>query len=173
MRTALLKQALKMKILAIEQKHFPVVAAIYAEGIATGTATFETNIPSWEAWDRSHLPFGRIAALENDTILGWAALSPVSSRCVYGGVAEVSVYVSAQARGKGVGKFLLQNLIRSSEENHIWTLQSGVFRENKASIALHEKCDFRIIGYKERIGQLQGVWYDNVLLERRSRVVGL
>lgn len=161
-----------MNLIPITQENFPSVAHIYQEGIMTGVATFETSVPSWEDWDRSHLNFGRLCIQHDDKILGWAALSPVSSRCVYGGVAEVSVYVSADARGKGVGKTLLNALISASENNGIWTLQSGIFPENKASIALHEKCGFRIIGYRERIGQLHGRWHDNVILERRSKTVG-
>ncbi len=162
-----------MELVSIQKENYTEVAAIYAQGIATGVATFETTIPDWPHWDKSHLPFGRIAAISDQLMQGWAALSPVSSRCVYGGVAEVSVYIAENARGKGVGKFLLQALINESENNNIWTLQAGVFRENKASIALHEKCGFRIIGYKEKIGQLNGIWLDNVLLERRSTVVGI
>src|SRR5690606_13557469 len=120
-----------------------------------------------------HLPFGRIIALENNNYLGWAALSPVSSRCVYGGVAEVSVYVSESARGKGVGEFLLKNLIEISEANNIWTLQSGIVRDNVTSHKIHIKFGFREIGYKEKVGQLLGVWKDNVLLERRSKIIGV
>ena len=162
-----------MDLINISEENFPEVAKIYDEGLLTGTATFETTIPSWSKWDSGHLAFGRIMALEENNYLGWAALSPVSSRCVYGGVAEVSVYVSETARGKGVGEFLLKNLIEISEANNIWTLQSGIFRDNTASHKLHIKCGFREIGYKERVGQLRGVWKDNVLLERRSKVVGV
>ncbi|PHR15214.1 MAG: N-acetyltransferase [Aequorivita sp.] len=162
-----------MKLSEISEKNYPEVARIYGEGLQTGTATFETTIPSWEKWDTGHLSFGRILAVEEDSPLGWAALSPVSSRCVYGGVAEVSVYVSDSARGKGVGEFLLKKLIEISEANNIWTLQSGIFRENIASHKLHLKCGFREVGYKEKVGQLHGVWKDNVLLERRSKIVGI
>ncbi len=162
-----------MKLIEILEENFPEVARIYGEGLATGTATFETTIPSWEKWDNGHLPFARIIAVENNEYLGWASLSAVSSRCVYGGVAEVSVYVSEAARGKGVGEFLLKNLIEISEANNIWTLQSGIFRDNIASHKLHIKCGFREIGYKEKVGQLRGVWKDNVLLERRSKIVGI
>ncbi|HNP16882.1 MAG TPA: N-acetyltransferase family protein [Fulvivirga sp.] len=162
-----------MELVSIQEDNYKEVAAIYAQGITTGMATFETTIPDWPHWDKSHLPFGRIAAKSNQIMQGWAALSPVSSRCVYGGVAEVSIYIAENARGKGVGKLLLQALINESEANNIWTLQAGVFRENKTSIALHEKCGFRIIGYKEKIGQLNGIWLDNILLERRSTVVGI
>ena len=161
-----------MNLIHISEQNFPEVAKIYGEGLLTGTATFETTIPTWEKWDSGHLPFGRILAVEDNNYLGWASLSPVSSRCVYGGVAEVSVYVSEKARGKGVGEFLLKNLIEISEANNIWTLQSGIFRENLASHKLHMKCGFREIGYKEIVGQLRGVWKDNVLLVRRSKIVG-
>ncbi|MDN3725452.1 N-acetyltransferase family protein [Aequorivita sp. SDUM287046] len=165
--------AVNMNLINISEENYPEVSRIYEEGLQTGTATFETVIPNWEKWDAGHLPFGRIMAMENKTHLGWAALSPVSSRCVYGGVAEVSVYVSDGARGKGVGEFLLKNLIAMSEANNIWTLQSGIFRDNLASHKLHLKCGFREIGYKEKVGQLHGVWKDNVLLERRSKIVGI
>lgn len=168
------QDAAKMKWDTITEDNFSNVAEIYNEGIATGMATFETTIPSWETWDQSHLPYGRISVLdENGQMLGWAALSPVSSRCVYGGVAEVSVYVADVARGQGIGSLLLKTLISESEKNNIWTLQSGIFRENEASIALHQKCGFRLIGYKEKIGKLHGVWKDNVLMERRSKTIGI
>ena len=162
-----------MNLIEISEENYPEVARIYGEGLQTGTATFETTIPSWEKWDSGHLPFGRIIAVEDNNYLGWAALSPVSSRCVYGGVAEVSVYVAETARGKGAGAFLLKNLIEISEANNIWTLQSGIFRDNVASHKLHIKCGFREVGYKEKVGQLNGVWKDNLLLERRSKVVGI
>ncbi len=162
-----------MNLIEISEENYPEVARIYGEGLQTGTATFETTISSWEKWDAGHLPFGRIIAVEDNNYLGWAALSPVSSRCVYGGVAEVSVYVAETARGKGAGAFLLKNLIEISEVNNIWTLQSGIFRDNVASHKLHIKCGFREVGYKEKVGQLKGVWKDNVLLERRSKVVGI
>lgn len=158
---------------AINYSHWPEVSRIYEEGIATGMATFEKEIPSWEAWDANHLKSCRIIARNNEEVVGWAALSPVSSRCVYGGVAEVSVYVAANARGKGIGKILMNRLITESESEGFWTLQAGIFPENKNSIRLHEKSGFRIIGFRERIGQLDGVWKDNVLLERRSSKIGL
>ncbi len=162
-----------MIVIEISEENYPEVARIYDEGLKTGTATFETTIPTWEKWDTGHLSFGRIMAVDENNYLGWAALSPVSSRCVYGGVAEVSVYISESARGKGVGEFLLKNLIEISEANNIWTLQSGIFRDNMASHKLHIKCGFREIGFKERVGQLKGIWKDNVLLERRSKIVGI
>lgn len=148
------------------------VEAIYREGIATGLATFETETPSWEAWDVAHRPDCRLVARQDGHVVGWAALSPVSGRCVYGGVAEVSIYVAAAARGQGIGKALLDALIAASETTGIWTLQAGIFPENTASLALHRACGFRTVGIRERIGQLHGVWKDVVLLERRSAIVG-
>jgi phosphinothricin acetyltransferase len=148
------------------------VRRIYAEGIATGNATFETEPPTWEAWDRSHRPGSRLAARSGGRIVGWAALSKVSERCAYGGVAEVSVYVAADARGRGVGRRLLEELVRSSEEAGVWTLQAGIFPENTASIALHERCGFRLVGVREKLGRLRGAWRDVAQLERRSRRVG-
>ncbi len=149
------------------------VKQTYEEGIATGNATFQTSAPEWDVWNSSHLAHSRVVAKEGDNILGWAALTPVSGRCVYAGVAEVSVYVSSTARGKGLGKQLLQILIEESEANNIWTLQAGIFPENIPSIKIHEDCGFRIIGKRERIGKMNGVWRDTVLLERRSKTVGV
>jgi L-amino acid N-acyltransferase YncA len=157
----------------LKPEDWPTVRAIYEEGIATGNATFETQVPVWEDWDASHLRDCRLVARRGGHIVGWGALSPVSGRCVYAGVAEVSVYVAAAARGQGIGKRLLQALIEVSERQGIWTLQAGVFPENEASIALHESCGFREVGARARIGQLRGVWRDVVLLERRSEVVGV
>ncbi len=151
---------------------WPEVARIYEEGIATGLATFETSVPDWTSWDQAHMQSCRLVATEDSSLAGWAALSPVSSRCVYGGVAEVSIYISAEARGKGLGLKLLRALIGESEKAGIWTLQSGIFPENTASIKLHEKGGFRRIGYRERIGCLHGIWKDNVLFERRSPSIG-
>lgn len=148
------------------------VAQIYAEGIATGDATFEKSIPAYQAWDKAHLPSCRWVAVENDRILGWAALSPVSSRYVYRGVAEVSIYVGTAYTGKGVGTTLMHSLIASSENEGYWTLQSGIFPENEGSIALHRKAGFRYIGIRKKIGQLEGIWKDNLLFERRSKIVG-
>ena len=149
------------------------VSRIYAEGIATGIATFETEVPSYEAWDSAHLPYCRFISCEEGKITGWAALSPVSGRCVYGGVAEVSIYVEQNARGQGVGLRLLKHLITASEKRGLWTLQSGIFPENHASIRLHENAGFRRLGYREKIGKRDGVWIDNVLFERRSSVAGI
>lgn len=157
----------------LQPPDWPEVRAIYVEGIETGTATFETDVPDWDEWDRSHLPHSRIVArAEGGEITGWAALSPVSDRCAYGGVAEVSVYVGASGRGRGLGQALLDALIRESEAAGVWTLQAGMFAENAASIALHEKCGFRLVGVRERLGALHGAWHDVVLMERRSPTVG-
>jgi phosphinothricin acetyltransferase len=154
-------------------EHWEEVADIYKQGIATGMATFERNVPSWESWDGNHMKECRSIVKKADKVIGWAALSNVSSRCVYGGVAEVSVYVATANRGQGIGEILLRNLIDQSEKTGIWTLQSGIFPENTGSIDLHAKAGFRKIGYREKIGQLEGVWKDNILMERRSKKVGL
>ena len=149
------------------------VRAIYREGIATGHATFKERVPSWEAWDDSHLGTCRLVARDNATVIGWAALSPVSERCVYEGVAETSVYVSTVARGRGVGRELVLALIAASEAAGIWTLQAGIFPENATSLALHRACGFREVGRRDRIGKMGDVWRDTILLERRSAVVGV
>ena len=162
-----------MQVRAMTPSDWEDVARIYAEGMATGYATFEQEVPSWESWDNNHLETCRLVAMENDHLLGWAALSPVSSRCVYGGVAEVSVYVGSEARGRGVGRALMQQLISESEAAGLWTLQSGIFPENIASIILHEHVGFRKIGVRERVGKLHDEWKDNVLFERRSKNVGI
>ncbi|RZL16813.1 MAG: N-acetyltransferase family protein [Hymenobacter sp.] len=163
-----------MKLHPLTAAHWPAVRAIYEQGIATGNATFETQAPEWEAWDRAHLAHSRLVAVdEAGTVLGWAALSPVSSRCVYGGVAELSIYIAAEARGQGVGRQLLESLIADSETHGIWTLQAGTFEENTASIALHTQAGFRLIGHRERIGQHHGMWRNTVQLERRSPTVGV
>lgn len=152
---------------------WPEVHRIYSEGISTGYATFELSAPSQADWDNAHIPGCRFVAESSDGLLGWVALSPVSGRCVYGGVAEVSVYVSEQARGRGIGKALMEMLISSSELEGYWTLQAGIFPENTPSIRLHEKVGFRLIGRREKIGKRNGVWYDNVIYERRSKKVGI
>ena len=149
------------------------VSQIYKEGINTGIATFELNVPSYESWDQAHLDTCRLIAEEGGNTLGWAALSPVSSRCVYGGVGEVSVYIASKSRGKGVGKLLMEQLIKESEEAGFWTLQSGIFPENYASIKLHEKVGFRYIGKREKVGKIHGIWKDNLLFEKRSKKIGI
>jgi phosphinothricin acetyltransferase len=148
------------------------VRAIYAEGIATRQATFETEPPSWEEWDAGHHPFARLVADDSGRIVGWAALSPVSKRACYAGVAEVSVYVAAEARGRGLGQALLEALVRQSEAHDIWTLQGSTFPENTASLRLQERYGFRIVGLRERVAKLDGVWRDTVLTERRSPIDG-
>lgn len=153
--------------------HWPAVKKIYEQGIATGNATFQTTAPEWEEWDRSHARSPRLVALEKENLLGWAALTPVSGRCVYAGVGEVSVYVSPEASGKGIGKKLLAALILASEKENYWTLQAGIFPENAASIAIHQANGFRIIGTREKIGKMNGSWRDTLLLERRSTEIGI
>jgi len=153
---------------------YPAVARIYREGIATGHATFNTEAPAWEAWDAGHLQHSRLVAVDGDEVLGWAALIAVSDRCVYAGVAEESVYVGARAQGRGVGRTLLEGLIAASEAQGIWTLQAGIFPENTASIVLHERLGFRLVGRRERLGQMAGgQWRDVLLLERRSATIGV
>jgi L-amino acid N-acyltransferase YncA len=147
------------------------VRAIYLEGIATGNATFETEAPDWDAWDAAHLPTCRLVVRQGDVVVGWAALSPISRRRVYAGVAEVSVYVAKTAQGTGVGRALLARLISESERDGIWTLQSTILAENAISITLHKSVGFREVGRRERIGQRHGVWRDVILMERRSRIV--
>lgn len=149
------------------------VADIYMEGIRTKVATFQSAVPSWEDWDKGHCEACRLVARSGDAILGWAALSPVSGRCVNAGVAEVSIYISKQYQGQNVGTALLEKLIELSEKNGYWTLQSGIISENTASLNLHKKCGFREIGYRERLGKMDnGKWHDVVLAERRSRQIG-
>ncbi len=154
------------------EKDWEQVSRIYLEGIQTGNATFQLDIPNWNDWNSSHLKSCRIVAESNGKVVGWSALSYVSNRCVYQGVAEVSVYVSMNSAGKQIGTKLLEKLIIESERNGIWTLQSGIFSENEASLRIHEKVGFRKVGYRERIGQIRGVWKDNIILERRSNKVG-
>src|SRR5512140_2616638 len=157
---------------ALQPSDWPAVRAIYAEGIATRQATFETEPPSWETWDAGHHPFARIVAEDGGRVVGWAALSPVSRRACYAGVAEVSAYVAAAARGRGLGRALLEALIREAEAHGIWTLQGATFPENTASLRLQGSFGFRILGRRERVARLDGVWRDTVLTERRSPIVG-
>jgi L-amino acid N-acyltransferase YncA len=164
---------MNVDVVPMQEAHWPAVRDIYAQGIATGDATFEETVPAWSAWDAAHVSSPRLVALIEGRAVGWAALSPVSERCVYGGVAEVSVYVADDARGRGVGKVLLGQLIEASEAAGIWTLQAGIFPENRASIRLHQSAGFREIGRRERLGKMRGRWRDVVLLERRSETVGV
>ncbi len=152
---------------------WPAVREIYLEGIATRQATFETEAPGWETWDAAHAPFARLVARQDEMVIGWAALSPISARKVYAGVAEVSVYIADNQKGLGLGRRLLEALIAAAEANGIWTLQAVVFAENAASVALHQRCEFREVGRRERIAKLDGVWRDTMLLERRSRTIGI
>ena len=161
-----------VSIRAMDNSDWSSVSKIYSDGIETGYATFETAVPDFEVWDQNHLGSCRFVAIRDSEIVGWAALSPVSSRCVYGGVAEVSVYVDPNHHGLGIGKMLMKHLILGSEKEGLWTLQSGIFPENTGSIKLHERVGFRKIGYREKVGKLHGNWKDNLLFERRSKTVG-
>ena len=152
----------------LEPADWADVARIYADGIATGTATFETTVPSWESWDAGHLADHRFVATEGGALAGWVALTAYSDRCCYEGVADLSVYVDPNARGRGVGRLLVEHAIASGEHGGIWTLQVGVMVENAASLALHRSCGFRDVGVRKKIGKLAGVWRDVALLERRS-----
>lgn len=162
-----------MEIRPITKDNFSEVVEIYKQGLATNIATFQNDLPQWEEWHKGHLDFCRISIYEKNIMLGWTALTPVSSRCVYAGVAEVSVYIAQNERGKGIGKILLNELIKQSEANGIWMLQSGIFSENQSSIKLHEKCGFRMVGYREKIGKKNGIWKDNILMEYRSKNIGV
>jgi L-amino acid N-acyltransferase YncA len=161
-----------MEIVPLLPAHWEAVARIYGEGIATGDATFETDVPLWEAWDDAHLRDLRLVTLTGAEVAGWAALSPVSGRCVYAGVAESSVYVAESMRGQGVGRALMTELIRRAEAAGIWTIQTGIFPENSGSLALHERVGFRVVGTRERLGKHHGVWRDVLFLERRSPDTG-
>lgn len=154
-------------------KDWGSVLSIYKEGIASGNSTFETNAPNGQAWNKAHMANHRFVAQIDGCIAGWIALTAVSSRCVYAGVAEVSIYIGSAYQGQKIGSALLEKLIADTEANDIWTLQAGIFPENIASIALHEKHGFRQIGYRERVGKMNGTWRNVILLERRSSVAGI
>jgi L-amino acid N-acyltransferase YncA len=156
-----------LTVQAMHPDDWPAVRAIYAEGIATGDATFESEPPGWETWDAAHLQEHRLVACRDGAVIGWVAAVPVSGRCVYRGVVEHSVYVAASARGQGVGRMLLEEFIASTEAGGVWTIQTGIFPENTVSLSLHERCGFRRVGIRERIGEREGRWRDVVLLERR------
>jgi L-amino acid N-acyltransferase YncA len=162
-----------MLIRKFYQDDFPEVQHIYQQGIDSGNATFQSIAKEWNEWDGSMLTSCRLVAIENGAVLGWAALSPVSNRCVYSGVAEVSVYVAIQAQGRGIGHLLLSELVKESESSNIWMLQSGIFPENVSSIELHKKNGFRVLGVRDKLGQMNGKWRNVVLMERRSTIVGL
>lgn len=162
-----------MNIEKLTEKHWPEVKAIYVSGVATGNANFSHNIPDWDSWDKTHVKNCRLVATEDSAVLGWAALTAISDHCVFAGVAEVSVYIAEGARGRGIGKKLLSELVKLSENNNFWTLESRIFTENLASIKIHKENGFRIIGSRERIGRMNGIWRDTLLLERRSVNVGI
>lgn len=154
-------------------RHWDRVRDIYLEGLATGEASFETRAPDWTEWDRAHLAWPRLVATLRNEVVGWVALCPVSQRKCYAGVAEISIYVAGEARGRGVGTLLLNEAVRASEETGLWTLQAVVFPTNLRSIRLHEACGFRVVGRRQRVAQREGEWRDTLLLERRSAVVGV
>jgi L-amino acid N-acyltransferase YncA len=162
----------KFMLNKMQREDWEQVRNIYLEGIATGNATFQKEAPTWEEWDKGHTTRCRLVARTEGAVVGWAALSHISSRSVYAGVAEVSIYVSQKVKGMGIGSKLLKSLIECSEQEGYWMLQSGIFPENIASLLLHKKYGFREVGRRERIGKLDGVWRDTLLLERRSKVVG-
>jgi L-amino acid N-acyltransferase YncA len=155
------------EVRALSAEDFPAVAAIFAEGIATGVATFETVVPSWQEWDARHLPEHRFVAELNGEVVGWCAVVPYSGRAVYRGVGEESVYVAERARARGVGRALLERVIESARVGGLWTVQAGIFPDNTPSLELHRRLGFREVGVRERIGQLDGAWRDVVLLELR------
>ncbi len=162
-----------MKLIPMKPDDWPSIQAIYLAGIASGHATFETAGPTWEQWDATHHTFGRLALWDDEQIRGWAALSRTSTRQAYAGVAEVSVYVAPESRGHGFGRALLDALIVESERNGLWMLQASIFPENVASVTLHRRSGFREVGQRERIGKLNGVWRNTILMERRSALVGV
>lgn len=159
-----------MQVRLLQPDDWSDVKAIYEDGIATGIATFENQAPSWEDWDKSHLRFARFVAEINQKVVAWIALSPVSDRCVYGGVAEVSIYVHPEFKKRGIGKSLIKSVIEESEKNGIWTLYAATFPENTGSLTLLKKCGFREIGIREKVAKKDGIWKDNVILEKRSHL---
>ncbi len=159
------------KILPFDISDWPDISRIYQEGIDTGMATFETKVPVWEQWNKNHINSCRLKAVLGNKIVGWAALSPTSKREVYKGVAEVSIYITSKYQNLGIGKLLLSNLNQESENVGFWTLQARVFSNNQASIKLHTSSGFRIIGYREKVGKLNEIWYDNTILEKRSKKI--
>ncbi|WP_017259187.1 GNAT family N-acetyltransferase [Pedobacter arcticus] len=161
-----------MLVKPLEQQHWEAVKKIYELGIATKTATFETEAPDWEEWNAKHLPHSRLICQMDERVAAWVALRPVNNEGIENGVAEISIYGHPASKGLGLGYVLMEHLIRHSEENGIWTLQAQIFEENKATIRLHEKSGFRRIGYREKLGALDGVWHNIILFERRSKYVG-
>ncbi len=160
-----------MEICKLKESHYPEVAAIYREGLDTGFASFETEVPSWEVWNQKFLATCRFVAVDGQKVIGWAALNPVSKRLVYSGVAENTVYVAASQRSTGIGRKLLNHLVTASEKSGFWTLQAAIFPQNTASLKLHQACGFRVVGLREKIGKRNGEWYDNIFLERRSKKI--
>jgi L-amino acid N-acyltransferase YncA len=162
-----------MNIKNLEPIHWEAIKKIYEAGINTGYATFETSAPTWEVWNKTHLPHSRLICELDGKVAGWVALKAVSGRSVYSGVAEISVYIDTEFQGTGIGFVLLERIIKESEANGIWALEAGIFEDNKGSIRLHEKSGFRKVGYRERIGKLNGMWHNVVLFEKRSKIVGV
>jgi L-amino acid N-acyltransferase YncA len=160
-----------MELQPLRSEDWPVVRAIYQAGIDGGDATFETAAPDWATWDAAHLADHRLVARIHGRVVGWTALAPVSDRCAYAGVAEDSIYVAPDAQGRGVGRALLAAVVASAERGGIWTVQTGIFPENRASVRLHQACGFRVVGMRERLGRLHGRWRDVLLLERRSPAI--
>lgn len=163
----------QVKIIPMLQEHWPEVSHIYMQGIATRNATFETKCPDWTTWDSAHRADCRLVAVTDNTVAGWAALLPISGRSVYSGVAEVSVYIHDEFRGLGIGNLLLEALVNESEKHGVWTLQAGIYPENVASLQIHKKNGFRIVGARNRIGKMGETWRDVLLMERRSKKVGI
>ena len=163
----------KTVVAEMQAAHYPEVKEIYELGIVTNKATLETKAPEWAEWDAKHMKSCRFVVLQHGRVAGWAALTPVSGRCVYAGVPEDSVNIHPDFKRQGIGKLLLDKLVEASEQEGIWTLQGGIINDNKASIKLHEQCGFRVVGVREKLGQLHGQWRDICLVERRSKVVGL
>lgn len=159
-----------MEIQVLKKKHYKAVAKIYRDGLDTGIATFETEVPNWKRWKRKFLKDGRFVAIQNGEVIGWCALSPVSKREVYKGVAESTIYIASEHRGKGVGRRLLNHLVIASRNAGYWTLQASIFSENKTSIYLHEQCGYRVVGIRERIAKRNGQWYNNILMEHRNDI---
>ena len=162
-----------MRIIPLTNELWPQVKAIYESGVATGNASFSKKAPEWDEWDKSHIKNCRLIAADESDVLGWAALTAISDQCTFEGVAEISIYIAENSRGKGIGKKLLATIIIESEKNNFWTLESRIFPENLSSIKIHVENGFRIIGSRERIAKLNGIWRDTLLLERRSTKIGI
>jgi len=168
MQTGSKTVATDIEVRPFRNEDWQAVRAIYAQGIATGNATFETEVPPFDLWSAAHPPRYRFVAVLGGDIVGWVAATPVSDRCAYAGVIEHSVYIDARARGQGIGRLLLETLIERADASGVWTIQSGIFPENRASVELHRRCGFRVVGTRERLGQLHGTWRDVLLMERRK-----